>query len=106
MRWSEEKLRESYDLLAAVLKETTDIVFVKDLHGLYLMVSARGAATIGMSVDEIIAESQKDGDSDGEDHEASAEELVLDRAPRPWVKGGAIVGIVLALALGGVLLRK
>ncbi len=52
------------------------------------------------------AESQEHGDSQSEHHEASAEELALDRAPRPWVKGGAIVGIVLALAAGGILLRS
>ncbi len=63
-------------------------------------------ATFNVDMLAAPAEPQKDGDSRSEDQEASAEELALDRAPRPWVKGGAIVGIVLALALGGVLLRK
>lgn len=36
----------------------------------------------------------------------SAEPLAVDRAGRPWVTGGAVVGIVLALVAGGMLLRR
>ena len=43
---------------------------------------------------------------DHEEAEASAEPLSLDRATSPFVRGGTIVGIVLALAVGGMLLRK
>ncbi len=37
---------------------------------------------------------------------SSAEPLAVDRAGRPWVTGGAVVGIVLALVAGGMLLRR
>ncbi len=46
---------------------------------------------------------------DGEHAEGSEpndEPLALDRAGSPWVRGGAIVGIILALVGGGLLLRK
>ncbi len=51
----------------------------------------------------------EDDHGQSEDHEGaepSAEPLSLDRAHSPLVRGGAIVGIVLALAAGGMLLRK
>lgn len=37
---------------------------------------------------------------------SSAEPLAVGRAGRPWVTGGAVVGIVLALVAGGMLLRR
>ena len=38
--------------------------------------------------------------------EPNDEPLALDRAESPWVRGGAIVGIIIALVGGGLLLRK
>ncbi len=46
---------------------------------------------------------------DGEHAEGSEpndEPLALDRAGSPWVRGGAVVGIIVALVGGGLLLRK
>ena len=37
---------------------------------------------------------------------SAAEPLAVGRAGRPWVTGGAVVGIVLALVAGGMLLRR
>ena len=36
----------------------------------------------------------------------TAEPLALDRAGNPWVTGGAVVGIIFAFGLGGLLLRR
>ena len=50
------------------------------------------------------------GHSEGGEHAENAEPtdepLTLDRAGSPWVRGGAIVGIIIALVGGGLLLRK
>ena len=50
---------------------------------------------------------------DGHSHDAESAEdaptdepLILDRAGSPWVRGGAAVGIIIALVGGGLLLRK
>lgn len=51
----------------------------------------------------------EDDDLGNEEHsegtEPSARHMELDRAQSPLVRGGAIVGIILALAAGGMLLR-
>ena len=41
-----------------------------------------------------------------ENAEPTDEPLTLDRAGSPWVRGGAVVGIIIALVGGGLLLRK
>ncbi len=41
-----------------------------------------------------------------ENAEPTDEPLTLDRAGSPWVRGGAVVGIIIALVGGGMLLRK
>ena len=50
---------------------------------------------------------------DGRSHDAESPEdaptdepLILERARSPWVRGGAVVGIIIALVGGGLLLRK
>lgn len=50
---------------------------------------------------------------DGHAHDAGPAEdaptdepLILERAGSPWVRGGAVVGIIIALVGGGLLLRK
>ena len=50
---------------------------------------------------------------DGHSHDAESaedaptdESLILERAGSPWVRGGAVVGIIIALVGGGLLLRK
>ena len=49
-----------------------------------------------------------DGHHDAESAEEppTDEPLTLDRAGSPWVRGGALVGIIIALVSGGLLLRK
>ncbi len=47
----------------------------------------------------------EDGHSTAEDAPTD-EPLILDRAGSPWVRGGAVVGIIVALVGGGLLLRK
>ncbi len=50
---------------------------------------------------------------DGHSHDAESAEdaptdepLILERAGSPWVRGGAVVGIIIALVGGGLLLRR
>ena len=51
---AEEELKESHDLLQAVMEGTTDAVFVKDLQGRYLMINRTGAEAVGKSPEEVI----------------------------------------------------
>ncbi|MBD2741393.1 PAS domain-containing protein [Coleofasciculus sp. FACHB-1120] len=51
---TEEALQVSYNLLNAVIEGTTDIIFIKDLQGRYLMVNSIGAKILGKSVEEMI----------------------------------------------------
>lgn len=51
---AEQKIRETNDLLTAVLEGTTDAIFVKDLMGRYLMVNSGTCRVLGREADEII----------------------------------------------------
>jgi len=51
---AEESLRQSYDLLRAVIEGTSDAVFVKDRQGRYLMINTAGARFLGRTVAEVI----------------------------------------------------
>jgi PAS domain S-box-containing protein len=51
---AEESLRQSYDLLRAVIEGTTDAVFVKDRQGRYLMINTAGARFLGKAVAEVL----------------------------------------------------
>jgi PAS domain S-box-containing protein len=51
---AEASLRQSYDLLQAVIEGTTDAVFVKDRQGRYLMINTAGARFLGKTVAEVI----------------------------------------------------
>ena len=53
-KWARESIKESYELLEAVIESTTDIVFVKDLEGRYRLINRAGAEAFGKSVEEII----------------------------------------------------
>ena len=66
-KWAEESLRKSYELLEAVIENTTDIVFVKDLEGRYLLINQAGAEALGRSVEEIIGKDDAElfSDDDG-----------------------------------------
>jgi PAS domain S-box-containing protein len=55
-----EKLQDSYNLLHAVFEGTSDMVFVKDFDGRYVMINSVGQRWYGKSQQEII------GKSDGE----------------------------------------
>lgn len=51
---AEQALVESYNLLNAVVEGTSDIVFVKDSQGRYLMINSAGAHFLGKTVAEVI----------------------------------------------------
>lgn len=59
-RRAEEVVRQSRDLLWAVLNSTTDAVFVKDLAGRYLLINPAGAEMVGRSVDEVIGRTDEE----------------------------------------------
>ncbi len=60
--------------------------------------------------DEELGHAEGAGHSEVGEHvenaEPTDEPLTLDRAGSPWVRGGAVVGIIIALVGGGLLLRK
>jgi PAS domain S-box-containing protein len=47
-------LRQSHDLLQAVIEGTTDAVYVKDRQGRYLMINTAGAGFLGKTVTEVL----------------------------------------------------
>jgi PAS domain S-box-containing protein len=51
---AERALVESYSLLHAVVEGASDVVYVKDLKGLYLMINSAGARVLGKTVEEVI----------------------------------------------------
>ncbi len=53
---AEEALRESHNLLHAVMEGTTDAIFVKDGQGRYLMINPAGARFLGKAVAEVIGQ--------------------------------------------------
>ena len=62
------------------------------------------------NADEELGHAEGAGHSEDGEHvenaEPTDEPLTLDRAGSPWVRGGAVVGIIVALVGGGLLLRK
>lgn len=51
---AERALSESHSLLHAIVDGTSDIIFVKDLLGRYLLMNAAGARSVGRPADDII----------------------------------------------------
>jgi PAS domain S-box-containing protein len=51
---SEEALRRSHSLLHSIMEGSNEAIFLKDLHGRYLMINTPGAEMIGRSVGEVI----------------------------------------------------
>ena len=47
----------SYSILRAIVDNTTDAIFVKDMEGRYVMINSAGAQFIGMNIEEIIGRS-------------------------------------------------
>lgn len=59
-RRMEATLRESRDLLKAVLEATADAVFVKDLAGRYVLINQAGARMAGRSLEEMLGKTDFD----------------------------------------------
>ena len=47
-------LAQNYSLLSAVIEGTPDAVYVKDLHGCYLMINGAGAHMLGLAAEKVI----------------------------------------------------
>jgi PAS domain S-box-containing protein len=57
---TEDRLRQSSELLRAVTEGTTDAVFAKDLEGRYLMINTAGARYFGRDAPEIVGKTDAD----------------------------------------------
>ena len=51
---AEEAVQKKHELLRLVVEGTSDIIFVKDCEGRYLLMNSTGAAILGQSIEEII----------------------------------------------------
>jgi len=51
---SERELRDRHHLLHTVIEGIPEAIYIKDLHGRYLMMNSHGARLIGRAVDEVI----------------------------------------------------
>jgi two-component system cell cycle sensor histidine kinase/response regulator CckA len=56
----EQALRDSHDLLHAVIEGTPDAVFLKDVDGRYLMINTAGARFIGKDVAQVTGRCDRD----------------------------------------------
>ena len=59
-RQGTEQLHHSHGLLRAVIEGTTDAVFVKDLHGKYLLINSAGAKLLGHPAAEVVGRTDAD----------------------------------------------
>jgi PAS domain S-box-containing protein/putative nucleotidyltransferase with HDIG domain len=55
-----EETRNNLNLLRAIMEGTTDIIYVKDLEGRYLMTNSAGAHLVGKEADEVIGRTDHD----------------------------------------------
>ncbi len=62
---SKEAVKRKHALLTTVVEGTSDIIFVKDHEGRYLLVNSMGAAILGLSIDEIIGRTDNEIFSEG-----------------------------------------
>jgi PAS domain S-box-containing protein len=51
---AEDTLQENYQLMHAVFEGTSDAIFVKDIHGRYVMINSAGARVFGKTLEEVI----------------------------------------------------
>jgi PAS domain S-box-containing protein len=54
------RLRETEGLLQGVIEGTTDVVFVKDLEGRYLLMNPAGASYLGRPLDQIVGRTDQE----------------------------------------------
>jgi PAS domain S-box-containing protein len=55
-----ESLRQSHLLLNSIMEGVNEVIFVKDLHGRYVMINTPGAHMVGHSVEEVIGKTDLD----------------------------------------------
>ena len=56
---AEEALRDSHNLLHAIVEGTSDGIFLKDLQGRYLMINSAGARLFGKEVEEVLGKDDR-----------------------------------------------
>jgi PAS domain S-box-containing protein len=59
-RLAEQAMIESHNLLNSVIEGTTDMVFVKDIQGRYLLINSAGVRVAGRPAEEIIGRTDRD----------------------------------------------
>ena len=57
---AEEALRESHDLLRAVIEGTPDMIFAKDVDGRHTLMNTSAARAVGRPIEDIIGKSNAD----------------------------------------------
>jgi two-component system sensor histidine kinase/response regulator len=57
---TEDELRQSNNILSAIIEGTGDAIFVKDLESRYLMINPAGASFINRSVEEIVGRTDEE----------------------------------------------
>ena len=80
---SSRELRENLALLQGITEGTTDAIFVKDLHGRYLMMNAAGAGFLGQSVDHVL------GKDDSQLFSPEIGRMIMDR-DQAVIQSGAV----------------
>ena len=55
-----EELRKQHTLLQAIIEGTTEVIFVKDVNGRYLMVNAAASQALGLAVTEIVGKCDRE----------------------------------------------
>ena len=57
---SSRELQENFFLLQGIIEGTTDVIFVKDLQGRYLMINSCGARFVGLTTTEVIGKNDSE----------------------------------------------
>lgn len=79
-----EELKRANTLLEAVVQNSTDAIYVKDLRGRYIMVNPAGARMVGLTVDTMVGKTVQEviGGEYGERFREQDDELLRDGVPR------------------------
>jgi PAS domain S-box-containing protein len=78
---AEETLQENYQIMQAVFEGTSDAIFVKDLHGQYVMINSAGARVFGKSPEDVI------GRDDTELYSAESAHQIMDHDRQVMTSG-------------------
>jgi two-component system, cell cycle sensor histidine kinase and response regulator CckA len=91
-----EELRNQHTLLQAIIEGTTEIIFVKDLNGRYLMVNAAASQALGRAVTEIVGKNDRElFPSEMVERTTRADRKVMEsRQPETYEESSTIGGVL------------